>query len=1189
MRNLAYLTFVLLCLLKVSNLSAQSYFMPELNGIETEITCSGSFFDFNGPGANYPNNSNATFTFCAINPGQCITVSFTDFTVADFDLFGIYYDYLQVYDGPIVDAATYLFDIVGGPFPADFPVASSTGCLTFRFVSDATRRSPGWIGNISCQPCPIPLEPAQQDCNGSIPICEEQYYQPNSYSGNNGSNIVPASSCLLNGEINNSWYVFNAETNGILTFFISPNFSNDDYDWAVYNITGNGCAGISNGTSPEISCNYSSSVITWAGQTGANANSPYSGSGNVAGTNGSPFNGNISAIAGNTYAILVSNFSASQGGYFLDLSQSDQSLFNSSTPNMIEVKSNGCNGNQLSVRFSEPVLCSSLEATDFVLTGPGGTYTITGITLNGCNGNVGEFVLEAILTFSPAIITAGTFNLCITNVSGGITDVCGSASTSGCLSFSPFLILEANAGVNVATCPNSGTVFIGGAPTAINGAGSNTYLWLPSTGIVSGGNSANPIVGPTVSPTVYTVTVTDANGCTATDNVSVTVSPIVLTTVVYPGAPYCKNVSSAQLPTISGTTGGTFSSSPSGISINTSTGAIIPSTSTAGTYIITYSVAASGICPSFLVTQAVVINNIPSTPTLTPAIPCVGAALGFTAGNGALYEFTFNGTSQGLPSNINTYTSPVLAVGDQVCVKSFPVSPFVFDGNIIEPEWGSPAARSAGGPAVSGFGAGNNLDAIYVNNASGYLNGAVAANVVNGSNNRVLVFIDCQAGGFNNLAGWTIRTLSPYYSVENLSNSITFDAGFTADYVLAMNQATGDAFFDLYNMVGNSNNYLGLASTSPLLGFIGNSGVGNFTQGFEFAIPLTALGNPSGNMKFFTMMVNDPGVGVPTFVSNQFLTPAGAGESNYGNGFIDFGAAAPNPISFALSADCFSQTCVTATNPITPIFTAIAPICSGATLLALPTTSTNGITGTWAPAINNTTTLTYTFTPTIGLCATTAAMTITVNAPTTPAFTQVAAICSGATLLALPTTSTNGIAGTWAPAINNTTTLTYTFTPTIGLCATTAAMTITVNAPATPAFTQVAAICSGTTLLALPTTSTNGITGTWAPALNNTTTLTYTFTPTIGLCATTAEMTITVNAPATPAFTALSPFCAGQTAPLLATTSNNGISGTWLPASVNNSSSSTYSFTPNGGQCATTATLNSTVILLPLTTPIYHD
>jgi Putative metal-binding motif len=130
--------------------------------------------------------------------------------------------------------------------------------------------------------------------------------------------------------------------------------------------------------------------------------------------------------------------------------------------------------------------------------------------------------------------------------------------------------------------------------------------------------------------------------------------------------------------------------------------------------------------------------------------------------------------------------------------------------------------------------------------------------------------------------------------------------------------------------------------------------------------------------------------------------------------------------------------------PTTPTFTAVAPICSGGSLSALPTTSNNGITGTWSPALSNTATNTYTFTPTAGLCATTTTLTITVNPNVTPTFTAVAPICSGGSLSALPTTSNNGITGTWLPALNNLATTTYTFTPTSGLCATTAMLTITV-------------------------------------------------------------------------------------------------------------------------------------------------
>src|SRR5205814_4664327 len=104
-------------------------------------------------------------------------------------------------------------------------------------------------------------------------------------------------------------------------------------------------------------------------------------------------------------------------------------------------------------------------------------------------------------------------------------------------------------------------------------------------------------------------------------------------------------------------------------------------------------------------------------------------------------------------------------------------------------------------------------------------------------------------------------------------------------------------------------------------------------------------------------------------------------------------------------------------------------------------------------------------------------------------------------------------------------TTTYTFTPTAGQCATTATLTIIVNSNVTPTFNLVAAICSGTTLSPLPTTSTNGITGSWSPALNNTATTTYTFTPTAGQCATTTTLTMTVNAKVKPTFDAVALIC----------------------------------------------------------------
>jgi len=205
---------------------------------------------------------------------------------------------------------------------------------------------------------------------------------------------------------------------------------------------------------------------------------------------------------------------------------------------------------------------------------------------------------------------------------------------------------------------------------------------------------------------------------------------------------------------------------------------------------------------------------------------------------------------------------------------------------------------------------------------------------------------------------------------------------------------------------------------------------------------------------------------------------------------------------------CGIQDCTNGS--ITPTFTQIDPICAGGTF-TLPTASNNTIpvTGSWSPAINNQATTTYTFTPDAGQSASTTTMTVMVNNPTVPTFTQVSPICRGGTFT-LPTISNNGITGSWSPAVNNQATTEYTFTPASGQCASNTTMTVIVNNATIPTFTQVSPICAGGSF-SLPTTSDNGIAGTWSPAVNNQATTEYTFTPNPGQCASNTTMTVTVN------------------------------------------------------------------------------
>ncbi|GGG56499.1 hypothetical protein GCM10011414_27920 [Croceivirga lutea] len=247
---------------------------------------------------------------------------------------------------------------------------------------------------------------------------------------------------------------------------------------------------------------------------------------------------------------------------------------------------------------------------------------------------------------------------------------------------------------------------------------------------------------------------------------------------------------------------------------------------------------------------------------------------------------------------------------------------------------------------------------------------------------------------------------------------------------------------------------------------------------------------------------------------------------------------------------------VNVTDAVTPTFDA-AEICSDeqVDLGGLPTTSNNGITGTWSEDNG-----VFTFTPAEEECATTAELVVNVTDAVTPTFDAVE-ICSDeqVDLGGLPTTSNNGITGTWSEDNG-----VFTFTPAEEECATTAELVVNVTDAVTPTF-DAAEICSDeqVDLGGLPTTSNNGITGTWSEDNG-----VFTFTPAEEECATTAELVVNVTDAVTPTFDAVE-ICSDEQVDLggLPTTSNNGITGTW------SEDNGVFTFTPAEEECATTTEL----------------
>ena len=136
----------------------------------------------------------------------------------------------------------------------------------------------------------------------------------------------------------------------------------------------------------------------------------------------------------------------------------------------------------------------------------------------------------------------------------------------------------------------------------------------------------------------------------------------------------------------------------------------------------------------------------------------------------------------------------------------------------------------------------------------------------------------------------------------------------------------------------------------------------------------------------------------------------------------------------------------------------------------------------------------------------------------------------------------------------------------------------------TPSFSQIPAICSGDNLT-IPTTSNNGISGTWSPQISNTQSKTYTFTANAGQCANTQTMSITVNSLPQVSLATFNNLC--DTIALFQLSGGSPIGGTYTGTSVSNNKFSTsvgvgsypitYTYTNSNG-CKSSALKNLNVI-----------
>ena len=165
-------------------------------------------------------------------------------------------------------------------------------------------------------------------------------------------------------------------------------------------------------------------------------------------------------------------------------------------------------------------------------------------------------------------------------------------------------------GVNPA-CP--GTTQSYSIPAVTNATAYNwTWFRFRCNAYCHNGEPVHSLVfGPSATGGTLTVTPAMLVEVGSLSNLSITVTSVATATISYPLPTYCSNASGSVSVTRTGPAGGAYSTSPAtGLTINTSTGAITPSSSTAGTYTVIYTYN-SGSCSSITATTTVTIS-VPS-------------------------------------------------------------------------------------------------------------------------------------------------------------------------------------------------------------------------------------------------------------------------------------------------------------------------------------------------------------------------------------------------------------------------------------------------------------------------------------------------------------------------------------------------------------------------------------------------
>lgn len=539
-----------------------------LNHLQTVQLGSGRFFDQGGENGEMPNEPlQATIKA----PTGYIHAFFTAIDIPSGSELRIYKgeDTLQLiglYNG------TYKpMDVYGKSFTIVYDPKASVGT------------APGFAGMVQPLVLEAYIEKAtlpESDCIGAIPLCSNLTVNTSANQYENTGNVNDDNGSCYSGTGNGGsvWYSFSPQTNGNLDFMINPTGSTD-YDFVLWDIT-NGCA-----NKTQLSCNYSATQgATGLNASGSSNSQDAAGTTNnslvsvqttkvyalcinyYGGTNAG-FTLNFHNIAStvnivdNTPPTIINAYSANCAATtsftinfseYIDCNtlQASDFVIPGYTVSLITTNCSGGKTNSVEIGISPSM--------------PPGNYTMTVSNMNDMCGNPLNQVYPLNTLVTPtanagpdkvACSTIGLFG--ITNYgsvtltgSGGTSYVWSTGQTGASISVSPssnttYTLTaisgncsstdQVNVVVSASPAPNLGPdqTICSGFPITLIASGGGTYQWqsttstnffgTPTSWANIGGATGASYTGNPTGTIYYQVNVTNAQGCTGSDYIKVTI------------------------------------------------------------------------------------------------------------------------------------------------------------------------------------------------------------------------------------------------------------------------------------------------------------------------------------------------------------------------------------------------------------------------------------------------------------------------------------------------------------------------------------------------------------------------------------------------------------------------------------------------------------------------------------------